>query len=231
MNLPIKLAPRHSIGGTKSSSRKSALLLSRIVFALVLVSASPLTNATTILGMDIDQLVTDASLIFEGEVLQRETRQDTNTGLINTYVTFAVRDVVKGDYNGDSLELKFMGGAFNGQIVEVSGLVIPELGETGIYFVESLATDFLNPLLGWSQGHYLIVEENGERRISTLDKRPVIDVQAVANIPQLIKKPQAIIEGNTDVAAGVMTEASGISLERALTVDEFKNRIGALLGN
>lgn len=206
------------------------------IIALLLCAAAWLclanpTHATTLLGMDIDKVAADAEFIFEGEVIHRETREEQNSGLIYTYVTFAVRDVVKGDFDGDSLELKFMGGVFNGQIVEVSGLVIPALGEQGIYFVESLNTDMLNPLLGWSQGHYLIVEENGVRRVSTVDNRPVIDVQPVTQIPQAIKKPLPLIEGNADVAAGVMTEASSLEIDRALSVDEFKARIGALIGN
>lgn len=188
-------------------------------------------TASTIRGIDVDQLVADAEFIFEGQVIHRETRQEQVSGLINTYVTFSVIDVIKGDYAGDSLELKFMGGVFNGQIVEVSGLVIPAEDEQGIYFVESLDTDMLNPLLGWSQGHYLIVEEGGERRMNTVDNKPVIDVQPVSNIPQAIKKPQSIIEGNADVAAGVMTESSNLQIERALSVEEFKSRIEALIGN
>ncbi|GIT23007.1 MAG: hypothetical protein CM1200mP40_26890 [Gammaproteobacteria bacterium] len=46
------------------------------------------TNATTILGMDIDKVANDAELIFEGEVILHETRQNSNTGIIHTYVTF-----------------------------------------------------------------------------------------------------------------------------------------------
>lgn len=140
-------------------------------------------------------------------------------------------DVIKGDYSGDSLELKFMGGAFNGQMVEISGLVMPAEGEQGIYFVESLNTDMINPLLGWSQGHYLIVDDEGVRRMSTVDHLPVIDVQSVTAIPLTIRKPQTIIDGNADAAAGVMTEESALQIERALTVDEFKSRIETILGN
>lgn len=187
--------------------------------------------ATTVLGMDIDQLVADAELIFEGEVIQRQSRQDQATGLINTYVTFRVRDVIKGNDPGAMLELRFTGGSVNGQIVEISGLIIPGAGEQGIYFVESMNADMLNPLLGWSQGHYLIFDDNGERRVSTVDNKPVIDVQPVAAIPRAIKKPQAIGGGDNEVAAGVMTESSALSIERALSVDEFKARIQSIIGN
>lgn len=188
-------------------------------------------SATTILGMDIDKVVADAEFVFEGEVVNSETRQDSSSGIISTYVTFQINDVLKGDYSGGSVELKFMGGAFNGEIVQVSGMRIPRLSEQGIYFVESMSRDLINPLIGWSQGHFIIVDDNGVRRISTADEQPVLDVEAVSAIPRSIKKPQALVEGNSDVAAGVRTETSPIMTQRALTVDEFKSRITDLIDN
>ena len=188
-------------------------------------------SATTILGMDIDEIANQAELIFEGEVLVRETRQDNNTGIINTYVTFQISDIVKGEFNGDSIELKFMGGTFQGQTVHVSGLTIPSEGEHGIYFVESLNLDLINPLLGWSQGHFIIIARDHEARISTIDHKPVIQVNSVVEIPISIKKPRAVIEGNNQVAAGIITEAGPMEIDRALTSDEFKIRIKQLLKN
>ena len=188
-------------------------------------------SATTILGMDIDEVVADAEFVFEGEVINSETRQDTNSGIISTYVTFQINDILKGDYTGDSVELKFMGGVFNGEIVQVSGMRIPQLTEQGVYFVESLSRDLINPLIGWSQGHFIIVEEDGARRISTADAQPVLDIQPVSSIPRSIKKPQALVEGNSDIAAGVRTETSPIMIQRALTVEEFKSRITDLIDN
>ncbi|SUZ55468.1 uncharacterized protein METZ01_LOCUS8322 [marine metagenome] len=188
-------------------------------------------SATTILGMDIDEIANQAELIFEGEVLVRETRQNNNTGIINTYVTFQIYDIVKGEFNGDSIELKFMGGTFQEQTVHVSGLTIPSEGEHGIYFVESLNLDLINPLLGWSQGHFIIIARDHEARISTIDHKPVIQVESVVEIPISIKKPRAVIEGNNQVAAGIITEAGPLEIDRALTSDEFKIRIKQLLKN
>jgi hypothetical protein len=188
-------------------------------------------GATTILGMDIDKLTADAEFIFEGEVVLTETRQDSNSRIISTYVTFNVVDVMKGDYDAASIELKFMGGVFDGRIMQVSGLKIPQLGEQGIYFVESTSRDLINPLLGWSQGHFIIIVDDGERRISTADEKPVTEVQGVSGIPLAIKKPQALIQGGGDAAAGVTTESSLILIRRALSVDEFKARIQDLMEN
>ncbi|PCI79544.1 MAG: hypothetical protein COB20_04480 [SAR86 cluster bacterium] len=191
----------------------------------------PSASATTILGMDIDKVAADAEFIFEGAVINSETRQDSSSGIISTYVTFQINDIIKGDYSGDSVELKFMGGVFNGQIVQVSGMRIPEMAEQGIYFVESMSRDLINPLIGWSQGHFIIHDDNGTRRISTAGNQPVLEVEAVSSIPASIKKPLSVVEGNTDIAAGVMTESSAIMIERALTVEEFKSRITDLLAN
>ena len=188
-------------------------------------------NATTLLGMDIDDIAREAELIFEGTVLVAEARQESNSGIINTYVTFQISDVINGDYDADSIELKFMGGTFNGEVVAVSGLTIPQPGERGVYFVESLNRDLINPLLGWSKGHFLIVEEAGTSRISTVDGEPVTAVDSVTNIPSAIKKPLATIQERNAVAAGVTTESSSLLIERALTVDEFKVRIRELLAN
>ena len=188
-------------------------------------------SATTVLGLDIDKVVADAEFVFEGAVINSETRQDSNSGIISTYVTFLINDIIKGDYSGDSIELKFMGGVFNGQIVQVSGMRIPEMAEQGVYFVESMSRDLINPLIGWSQGHFIIHDDNGTRRISTAGNQPVIEVEAVSAIPRSIKKPQSVVEGNTDIAAGVMTETSPIMIERALTVEDFKSRIADLLIN
>jgi hypothetical protein len=188
-------------------------------------------SATTVLGIDIDKVVADAEFVFEGAVINSETRQDSNSGIISTYVTFQINDIIKGDYSGDSIELKFMGGVFNGQIVQVSGMRIPEMAEQGIYFVESMSRDLINPIIGWSQGHFIIHDDNGTRRISTAGNQPVIEVEAVSAIPRSIKKPQSVVEGNTDIAAGVMTETSPIMIERALTVEDFKSRIADLLIN
>jgi hypothetical protein len=200
----------------------------RILLGL-LVAASNFHSvfASTVLSMDIDQLASEAELIFEGEVLQHSSQLDPSSGIINTYVTFAIFDVVKGDYNGQQLELKFAGGTINGETVEISGLILPRVAEQGIYFVESLDRSLINPLLGWSQGHYLIIEENGERLVNTVSESPVTDVRPVANIPRTLRRPQMIVD--SDAAFGVVTDSSALGNERALSAEEFKDRIQQLI--
>lgn len=199
---------------------------------LILLAALPYKGlyATSLFSLSIDEVAEDAELIFEGSVLSREARVDTASGIIYTYVTFSVGEVIKGNYSGEQLELRFTGGEVNGEIVEVSGLTLPAAGEQGIYFVESLYRDLVNPLLGWSQGHYLIVEQDGEQQITTNDRQPITSIQPQAQVPATLRRPQRIIDGKHAAATGVVTSnAAALSVERPLTPDQFKARIRALL--
>ena len=208
---------------------KKFKLISDLWLSAILLLGSITAQATTLLGMDIDQIANNAELIFEGEVIKRTALQDSNSGIINTYITFRVIDVIKGSASGDTLELKFAGGEFAGEIVEVSGSVLPALNETGIYFVESATRDMLNPLLGWTQGHFTISTDEGERRVFSAESKPVIQVQAMSGVPAAIKAPRALIQGKDGVAAGVLTESSALTINRALTVEQFKQRIRAMI--
>lgn len=205
----------------------SLLKLVPIILTTTGLSYSPSLSATTILGMDIDQVANDAELVFEGEVLLRESQRDSNSGIISTYVTFSIFDVIKGSYDATTIELKFAGGSIGDEIVEINGLVMPEDGEQGIYFVESINRNLINPLIGWSQGHFVVREENGGRVVYTVDGRPVRDIQSVSSIPVTIKKLPSVVRSDSDVATGVLVDDNQdrtIALE-PLLVEELKSTI------
>jgi hypothetical protein len=200
-------------------------LVSVLMSYLLLVS--PLW-ATTILGMNIDEVAQGAELIFEGEVVEHNVRENA-AGMIVTYVTFRIEELIKGEYDEPLLELKFTGGRLGGQIMEISGLRIPSPNEEGIYFVESVNRNLVNPLLGWSQGHYLIYEESGERRVSTVNDRPVTDVLSTQSVPVALRKPVSVIDGDTDPATGVVASSDTPGPDQALTTESFKAKIRALI--
>ena len=192
-----------------------------------LLLVSPLW-ATTILGMNIDEVAQGAELIFEGEVVEHNVRENA-AGMIVTYVTFRIEELIKGEYDEPLLELKFTGGRLGGQIMEISGLRIPSPNEEGIYFVESVNRNLVNPLLGWSQGHYLIYEESGERRVSTVNDRPVTDVLSTRSVPIALRKPVSVIDGDTEPATGVVASSDTPGPDQALTTESFKAKIRALI--
>ena len=185
-------------------------------------------GATTILGMNIDEVAQEAEIIFEGKVVEHNVRENA-AGMIVTYVTFRIEELIKGEYDEPLLELKFTGGRLGGQIMEISGLRIPSPNEEGIYFVESVNRNLVNPLLGWSQGHYLIYEESGERRVSTVNDRPVTDVLSTQSVPIALRKPVRVIDGDTDPATGVVASSDTRGPDQALTTESFKAKIRALI--
>ena len=200
-------------------------LVSVLMSYLLLVS--PL-GATTILGMNIDEVAQGAELIFEGEVVEHNVRENA-AGMLVTYVTFRIEELIKGEYDEPLLELKFTGGRLGRQIMEISGLRIPSPNEEGIYFVESVNRNLVNPLLGWSQGHYLIYEESGERRVSTVNDRPVTDVLSTQSVPVALRNPVSVIDGDTDPATGVVASSDSPGPQQALTTESFKAKIRALI--
>lgn len=185
-------------------------------------------GATTILGMNIDEVAQDAELIFEGKVVEHNVRENA-AGMIDTYVTFRIQELIKGEYDEPLLELKFTGGRLGGQIMEISGLRIPSPNEEGIYFVESVNRNLVNPLLGWSQGHYLIYEQDGERKVSTVNDRPVTDVLSTQSVPVALRRPVSVIDGDTDPATGVVAPSETLDPDQALTTESFKAKIRALI--
>ena len=213
------------------SSHSAPTRLGQIVVLLSCALFSIPLLATTLIGMDIDDVAAKAEMVFEGEVIQSQAQLDSSSGIINTYITFRIIDLVKGDFNGDSIELKFTGGELNGKIVEVSGSTLPKLRESGIYFVESTSADMLNPLMGWSQGHFLIKTQGGRRTVHTVNDNPVTQIQSVSAIPLVIKAPNKLIQDNEGIAAGVTVKSRALTKNQALSADEFKRQILDMLKN
>ena len=199
------------------------------VFVSCALLANPL-RATTILAMNIDEVAQGAELIFEGKVVEHNVRENA-AGMIVTYVTFSIEELIKGEFDETLLELKFTGGRRGDQIMKVSGLRIPKLNEEGIYFVESVYRNLINPLLGWSQGHYLIYEQNGERRVKTVDERFVTDILSTKSVPVALRRSANLIDGDTDPASGIVVPSQSINPDQALTTESFKTKIRALIND
>ncbi len=186
-------------------------------------------QATTLLSLPIDEVAARAELIFEGEVLAHSPQRDPFSGQIYTTVSFSVQELIKGDYADAILELRFSGGSVGNERLEIPGLTLPAVGETGIYFIESVSQNMINPLLGWSQGHYLISEQGGQRLIQTNSGQAILEVQAATAVPATIRRPQRLIDGGSDAAEGIVTGESALSQSQPLTAEQFKSRIRSLL--
>ena len=174
--------------------------------------------STSVAQVATENLVTQAQLIFQGEVYARSVERAPG-GAIHTWVEFRVDEVIKGEWSGNAIRLRFAGGAL-GDEAQDYGALIPAPGEQGIYFVESLRRHQFNPLLGWTQGHFTITSEN---LVLAADGRAVIGVDYVQAPRQ--------VSISSGVAEGFVTRAPGDwvgPVERPLTPGEFRARIRAL---
>ncbi len=157
-----------------TTARSSSKAAPALISAGFLLAAFAVTSAfgTTLLSLSVNSLSEQAEFVFEGEVIAVEAQRSGSRGMVSTFVTFRVIDTLKGDAGAIDIELKFLGGTLNGEVLEVNGSRLPKLGERGVYFVESLSRDLINPLLGWSQGHYLISTNGGVDSMTTVDAKP-----------------------------------------------------------
>jgi len=178
--------------------------------------------ASSVREVDLGQMLRGSELVFEGRVQQVVARADPGGRWIRTYVTIAVTDVVKGQAPGSTVELSFLGGTVAGRTLRVGDLHLPEVGETGIYFVESPGRRQVHPLYGWSQGHFIVRRDAaGVERVLTERGAPVQALGAVT--------APAAPALSTGVARGVQSRR-GAALTRALSASTFKQRLRELLG-
>jgi len=216
----------------------TAALLRAFLFVMSLATSA---YGTTLISLSVNSLSEQAEFVFEGEVISVEAQRSGNRGLVNTYVTFRVIDILKGNAGATDIELKFLGGSLNGEVLEVNGSRLPRLGEHGIYFVESLSRDLINPLLGWSQGHYLIKTVAGIESMTTVDAKPIIAISpaeadsdpqtsgvstGAASAQSRILSPLRIAT-DPNVAEGIVAiDRDSIT---GLSPDDFKREIRALI--
>ena len=196
-------------------------LISTLILTILLLAGPPL-QASSIEQIDTTELMKAPQLIFQGEVVNRQSKEEAN-GRIYTYVDFQVQEVLAGDFEaGKTLTLRFAGGQVGDHGFFSAGVRIPELGEKGVYFVESLDRKLLNPLLGWTQGEFEIQPDgslkagNGER-VTGLD----------------LVESDPVLRLSKGVARGIETRPAeqrsrGVSQTPTMNLQQFKARVREL---
>lgn len=186
--------------------------------ALLLTVIPWQASATSLLQLSFEELVNNSALIFEGRVIDLEARQ-TGPRSIHTFVTFEILDIIKGDYRASTIELSYLGGRVGDIELTVSEMQFPAMGETGIYFVENPAEEFIHPLVGWSQGHYLIRQlDNLRQEVTTAEGQAVVGVEETSTtaMPMLLE--------HGDTVRGLRIQAL-TAPAAAMTPAAFKDKV------
>jgi len=211
-----------------AKQRRWTALLSAVLLCLITAPAL----ATTVLQLSFPEVVDSAELIFEGRVTDVEAVQ-TGPRSIHTKVTFEVISVIKGNYTHTDITLQFLGGEVDGRRLVVQGMQMPVQGDTGIFFVESLQETLIHPLVGWSQGHFLLeTDANGETRVLSAEHAPVTGI-ALAVEPQTDTATENVgdalpVLDDNGAARGVIVDHN-VPAESAMSADEFRGQLQSVL--
>jgi hypothetical protein len=209
-------------------TRNYVVLAFTIMTILLLMPVSD-GNATTVREVSMDEMLRQSQLVFEGTVTAVSAREN-NQKRIHTYVTFEVRDIIKGEYHGNVITLRFLGGTVGDVTMAVSDMRLPQQGEQGIYFVESLERDQVNPLYGWSQGHFVVQRDTaGGGRVMTNRRLPVTGVMGSTTDEQMTPTKDGMQAFSKGVSRGVVVgrEEEG---DMGMPVDEFKKVLHERMG-
>jgi hypothetical protein len=196
----------------------------RLSLLCVMLWCAPQAGATAIQQMGLSEVAGASELVFEGRVIAAEVRPGPDGRRIYTYVTLQVLDAIKGQAPGETVQLRFLGGTLGDLTLAVSDMHVPEIGEHGIYCVESLQRPQANPLYGWDQGHYIIRPDiaDGQEKVYTRGQQAVTGFVAEAS-------QRAASPFSRGYALGMSVRQDGAST-RALTLEQFKQGLRDLLG-
>jgi len=187
-------------------------------------------NATSVSDVSINEMLQKSQFVFEGRVTAAEARENSQKR-IHTYITFEIMDIIKGEYNSNSITLRFLGGTVGDVTLAVNDMRLPQEGEHGIYFVESIERMQVNPLFGWSQGHFLVVRDvAGIERVMTNRRLPITGVKSGTPDRQTGTDKQERYSLSQGVSRDLIVSQDGKE-DSGLTVDEFKKVLHEKMGN
>ena len=137
-----------------------------VAFALALCAALP-ARAASVLPLYLEDLAAQSTTVFQGQAIENRTVRDAATGLVVTYTTFEVTDVLKGTA-GKTLEIKQIGGTLSGEAIQYKVLGVPTftVGEEYFVFLAGVSSAGFSSPIGLSQGRFKVDTTSGAKRVS-----------------------------------------------------------------
>jgi len=127
----------------------------RLVFVLAIVVFNAiLANATTVRRLTFDDLVSKASTIVQGHVINTNTAWTDDHKLILTTYTLAVDERLKGATGQQTVTVTSIGGQVGNKILHVSGMPAFAQGESAVVFLEQSGK--YSTVVGLSQGKFSV---------------------------------------------------------------------------
>jgi hypothetical protein len=119
-------------------------------------------EATTLVPLDMDDLVIEADNIVLGTVVAKHSEWHANyvqqRSLLYTVYALATEDVLKGQAGG-SIEFRVVGGEDGTTTLTVPGAPRFEVGERVVVFLRDPIPDAVTDIVGLEQGKFTVVDE------------------------------------------------------------------------
>jgi hypothetical protein len=132
------------------TNMRNALLLCFIWLAIALpaqgMSIAPLT---------LDEIVAHAKIAFQGTCTANLTERDAQTGLVVTYSTFDVHDVLKGSAAATHT-IKQVGGQTDTDNYRVEGVPSFAVGQDYVVFLYDVSSAGFSSPVGLFQGQFIV---------------------------------------------------------------------------
>ena len=155
-------------------------------------------QATMVVPLYLDEIVDTAAVAFEGTCLGNRTELDPKTGLIVTYTTFRVQDVLKGEV-GATHVIKQIGGELPGEGRAQKVLGVPKFtpGESYVVFLAGVSSAGFSSPIGLSQGSFSILAEEGRTKVTNGRDFKELTQRMATQVPGTAKA--AIASGGTRI--------------------------------
>jgi hypothetical protein len=179
-----------------------------VLLIFCLVAALP-ARAMSVLPLSLEEIVTAAQIAFEGTCTANFTGRDAQTGLVVTYTTFDVHDVLKGGARATHI-IKQVGGYAGADGYHLQGVPGFAVGQDYVVFLYGVSSAGFSSPVGLSQGQFVLRPgADGPEVSNGRDFREMLSGSAVQHIPQ------ATLSRLQNAAGGL----------RHLGLDEFKELV------
>ncbi|HET8834716.1 MAG TPA: hypothetical protein VFN08_08300 [Gemmatimonadales bacterium] len=123
---------------------------------IALASIAP-ARATSVLPLPLDGIVSGAAVAFEGTCVSNSTRRDPVSGLVATFTTFAVHDVLRGSL-GTQYTIKQVGGELPAEGIAFRAHGVPtfKVGQDYVVFLPAPSSIGFSSPVGLSQGRFVV---------------------------------------------------------------------------
>ena len=138
--------------------------LNRLLLACLLTLCSILpAEALSVLPLYLDDIIDTAAIAFQGRCIGNRVERDAQTGLVVTYTSFQVEDVLKGQ-TGSSHTIKQIGGRLAD---DASGVMVHEIegvprfvpGQRYIVFLNDVSAAGFSSPVGLGQGRFDVLQD------------------------------------------------------------------------